>query len=178
MPDNKLTDNEIIKALMICSTKGASCKDCSAFVKVDRSNCKKVLLGALDLINRLQAENENYSKNNQTMTSDILKLYKELEQAKAENERLKKDSKDIDEFARNICKERLLQGKAIADFDSLQRYIKQQKAEAYKEVLGIIDQVYNKHIFDSNDFTDEEKDAIINFSDDITNKLIEILKKD
>lgn len=45
------------------------------------------------------------------------------------------------------------------------------EAETYKEVLGIIDQVYNKHIFDSNDLTDEEKDAIINFSDDITDKL-------
>ena len=61
---------------------------------------------------------------------DVLDLINRLQ---AENERLKKDSKDIDDFARNICKERLLQGKAIADFDSLRRYIKTQKAEAYKE---------------------------------------------
>ena len=53
-----MTDNEIKKALECCTTNGASCKDCPAFVKVDRSNCKKYFRGALDLINRLQAENE------------------------------------------------------------------------------------------------------------------------
>ena len=47
-----MTDNEIIKALECCTTKGASCKDCPAFMKVDRSNCKKFFKGALDLINR------------------------------------------------------------------------------------------------------------------------------
>ena len=54
MPD-KLTDKDIKKALEICSTYKASCKNCPAFVKVDRSNCKQVLIGALDIINRLQA---------------------------------------------------------------------------------------------------------------------------
>ena len=47
-----MTDNEIIKALECCTTKGASCKDCPAFMKVDRSNCKKFFKGAIDLINR------------------------------------------------------------------------------------------------------------------------------
>lgn len=58
MPDKKLTDAEIKKALECCTTNGASCKDCPAFVKVDRSNCKKYFRGALDLINRLQLDNE------------------------------------------------------------------------------------------------------------------------
>ena len=53
-----MTDNEIIKALECCTTKGASCKNCPAFVKVDRSNCKKAFLGALDIINRQKAEIE------------------------------------------------------------------------------------------------------------------------
>ena len=53
-----MTDSEIVKVLECCTTNGASCKDCPAFVKVDRSNCKKYFRGALDLINRLQAENE------------------------------------------------------------------------------------------------------------------------
>ena len=61
MPD-KLTDSEIVKALECCTTNGASCKDCPAFVKVDRSNCKKYFRGALDLINRLQAENDRKDK--------------------------------------------------------------------------------------------------------------------
>ena len=51
-----MTDNEIIKALECCGTYKGKCTDCPAFVKVDRSNCKKVLLGALDLINRQKAK--------------------------------------------------------------------------------------------------------------------------
>ena len=55
------------------------------------------------------------------------------------------------------------------------------KAEAYKEVLAkvneIITEIYNKHIFGSNDLTDEEKDAIINFSDDVTYRLDNPLKE-
>ena len=47
-----MTDNEIIKALECCTTKGASCRNCPAFEKVDRSNCKQFFVGALDLINR------------------------------------------------------------------------------------------------------------------------------
>ena len=53
-----MTDNEIIKVLECCTTNGACCKDCPAFVKVDRSNCKKYFRRALDLINRQKAEIE------------------------------------------------------------------------------------------------------------------------
>lgn len=59
---DKLTDNEIIIALEICCTKGASCKGCPAFVKVDRSKCKEVLVGALDIINRLKLQNKDLSE--------------------------------------------------------------------------------------------------------------------
>jgi Skp family chaperone for outer membrane proteins len=90
MPD-KLTDAEIVKALECCTTNGASCKDCPAFVKVDRSNCKKYFRGALDLINRLQAENENLQEKNLNLTSDLTSLQKDLTSAKAEIERLKKE---------------------------------------------------------------------------------------
>ena len=53
-----MEDKDIIKALECCTTTGLSCKDCPAFVKVDRSNCKKYFRGAIDLINRQQAEIE------------------------------------------------------------------------------------------------------------------------
>ena len=53
-----MTDNEIIKALECCTTKGAKCSDCPAFKKVDRSDCKKYFRGAIDIINRQQAEIE------------------------------------------------------------------------------------------------------------------------
>ena len=59
----KVTDNEIVKALECCTTKGAKCSDCPAFKKVDRSDCKKYFRGAIDLINRQQAENEILNNN-------------------------------------------------------------------------------------------------------------------
>ena len=72
-----MTDNEIIKALEICGTYKGKCIDCPAFVKVDRSNCKKVLLGALDLINRQKAEIER-------LNNTIYTFEKHFEFVKAE----------------------------------------------------------------------------------------------
>ena len=57
-----MTDTEIIKALECCTTKGAKCSDCPAFKKVDRSDCKKYFRGAIDIINRQQAEIERLKK--------------------------------------------------------------------------------------------------------------------
>ena len=54
-----MTDNEIIKALECCTTKGAKCSDCPAFKKVDRSDYIKYFRGAIDLINSQKAEIEN-----------------------------------------------------------------------------------------------------------------------
>ena len=58
-----MTDKEIIKALECCTTKGAKCSDCPAFKKVDRSDCKKYFRGAIDIINRQQAEIERLNNN-------------------------------------------------------------------------------------------------------------------
>lgn len=91
---------------------------------------------AAELIERLSAENERLStlaELGNKRADDYRVMRDRALKAEKDVERLKKDTADIDEFARNICKERLLQGKAIADFDSLCRYIKTQKAEAYKE---------------------------------------------
>ena len=55
---NKLTDNEIIKALECCigDTEGRNCFDCPLY---ETDDCQsQMYLDALDLINRLQAENE------------------------------------------------------------------------------------------------------------------------
>lgn len=57
-----MTDNEIIKALECCSTYKGKCTDCPAFVKVERSNCKQVLLGSMEIINRQKAEIELLKK--------------------------------------------------------------------------------------------------------------------
>lgn len=84
----------------------------------------------------------------------------------------KQEHNEIDNFARNICKERMLNGKPVADFEDLQKYIEKQIAESIKEIANktneMITEIYNKHIFGNNDLEAEEKDAIINFSDDVT----------
>jgi predicted RNase H-like nuclease (RuvC/YqgF family) len=79
-----MTDNEIVKALECCSTYKGKCTDCPAFVKVDRSNCKKVLLGAVEIINRLQAENERLQEAIDEQDIEISRLYKRIDEAKAE----------------------------------------------------------------------------------------------
>lgn len=56
MPDKKLTDNEIIKALECCVKETHTCLECPY---TEFGQCEfLVMKDALDLINRLQAENE------------------------------------------------------------------------------------------------------------------------
>ena len=66
-----MTDNEIIKALECCSTYKGKCTDCPAFVKVDRSNCKQVLLGAIEIINRQREDIEKREKGLQFLQETI-----------------------------------------------------------------------------------------------------------
>lgn len=81
-----MTDNEIIKALECCTTKGKSCKDCPAFAGVDRSDCKKFFLGALNLIARQKAEIEALIAGQETLQKYIAEKNAEIEKL---NEKLK-----------------------------------------------------------------------------------------
>ena len=102
-----MTDNEIKKALECCTTKGANCKGCPAFVKVDRSNCKKYFRGAIDLINRLQAENERLKEVNEKLLIDFNGLSGFIHRVKAAAykefaERLKERNVSIYEYNEKI----------------------------------------------------------------------------
>ena len=135
MPDKKLTDKEIVKALEICSTYKASCKNCPAFVKVDRSNCKKVLIGAKDLINRLQAENERVRAKCETRTQEKLELGRiytqKLKTANAEIERLKEENTILSQNADTAFQDGLNKAQEL-----YAEQIKSEiKAEAYKECV-------------------------------------------
>ena len=77
-----MSDNEIIKALKICNTIGASCKDCPAFVKDNRSNCKEVLLGAITLIDRQKSEIERLKGS--TIVNNIMESLRIKREAKVE----------------------------------------------------------------------------------------------
>ena len=99
-----MTDNEIIKALECCSNGLDGCRECPA--KEHNLECGNVLkFRALNLINR----------------------------QKAEIARLKQTQDDIDNFARSLCEERVLNGKAISDFEDLQEYIRKEQSKAVKE---------------------------------------------
>lgn len=100
-----MTDNEIIKIL-----ENEADFDCGMCCN-NGENClgeecaSFISRAALDLINR----------------------------QKEKIERLQKTQYDIDNFARDLCKERVLKGKAIADFEDLQEYIRKEKSEAIRE---------------------------------------------
>ena len=86
MTDEKLTDSEIVKALECC-TQGRDikvCWNCPLYVDLQtaRECCEKLNTNALDLINRLQAENEALINGQETLQEYIATQ-------KAENEELK-----------------------------------------------------------------------------------------
>lgn len=92
MPDKKLTDNEIVKALKICGTYKGKCTDCPAFIKVDRSNCKQVLLGAIEIINRQNEQlkaNFDSRQTNECENIDVARFEAEITRKKEEIEELK-----------------------------------------------------------------------------------------
>lgn len=116
MPDKKLTDNEIVKALEICSkyTSASDCKKCPL-----KPNCDVNVLEtlSLDLFNRLQAENERLKekiciqhkiideRGAEVLRHDrcIRTLHEKLETAKAEayKEFADKVKQEIDNIRRN-----------------------------------------------------------------------------
>ena len=73
MTDNKLTDNEIKKALECCSN-AEPCENCPYQKQCDETDLAEI---ALDLINRQQAEIERLQKENNQF-SDIGKMYSEI----------------------------------------------------------------------------------------------------
>ena len=73
MTDKKLTDNEIKKALECCIIQCSVCRQCPLLpIKDNRGKCYTNLKKqALDLINRLQAENERLKEEKDTMSAYI-----------------------------------------------------------------------------------------------------------
>ena len=146
-----MTDKDIIKALECCTTNGASCKDCPAFVKVERSNCKKYFRGALALINRQQAEIErlkakcentqigyNFAEDEiKNLKKDKYKLQKALNQS--EDYRVIAKAEAVKEFAERLKNKIKIEcnpyGKPTFDYDtsiSIMRYID----NLVKEMVG------------------------------------------
>ena len=120
MTDNKLKDNEIIKALECClDIFPLTCKNCPLFnVKNSKMVCSKSATKfAIDLINRQQAENIN-------LKGHLEQLKSRYDNAKSEIKRLKgisvSPSKDPMDFCGVLC-------------DYAEELIDKAKSEAYKE---------------------------------------------
>lgn len=146
MPDNKLTDKEIKEAKSLRWLANQFPKVENPKDNGDRlCNCINLYCtNAAELIERQAAEIKN-------LTNDVAISRKETKEYKA--------------GYKVACSER----------NEFLEQLETAEIKAYKEciekVSKIITEFYNKHVFGSNDLTDEEKDAIINFSDDITDKL-------
>lgn len=122
MTDKKLTDEDVVEGLKRCisTTTDKACEGCP-FNKQNLCNKDQWALEkyALDLIKRQQVENE----------------------------KLQKNQDDIDNFARDIYKERLLKGKAIANFDDLQEYTRKEKSKAVKEFAEALKKRYDNPVW-------------------------------
>ena len=121
---NKLTDEEIVKALECCAVllPKFKCDECPAWVN---SRCTLKTEYIINLINRLQAENGVYETCNARKDEAIRHL-------EAENERLKPFEDKIAEFNSQIRVENML---IFANsFEEWLEFCDNLKSEAYKKV--------------------------------------------
>ena len=141
MPDKKLTDNEIIKAL-------------EDWIKnYDGSYINfKILGNALDLITRQKTENENLKVENQSLRSAANSLKMHYEEAQAEIERLQY-LLDEEEKKYTICAKHFYK-EAIKEFaERLKYFIIPQKADGYTREIILkrdIDDLVKEMVGDDN----------------------------
>ena len=183
MPDKKLTDNEIVKALECCRDIDIKCETCQLWTD---SECTKVLHQAtIDLINRLQTKNKELDEKlviykgtidwqvkeinrlqaeNSNLTSDLTSLQNDLTSLQAENERL------------NI---RLR--KTEHQFADIGKMYSEIKAEAYKEFEEKISGTTWYHINKNGELVigaNGETDIPLFKAEDVFNLLKELVGED
>lgn len=127
--ENKLTDNEIKKALECCVNYDVDCKECPYdFVHTESKWCDEALMeDALDLINRLEAENNKLTS--LCTSKDVI-----INSQEAEIEKLCIEINDL-----IIAKDLL--------FDEAEALIKKAKTEAVKEFAERVDKEITDAIF-------------------------------
>lgn len=146
--ENKLTDNEIVKALECCGDEEELhyCVDCP-YCDKENDFCQEDLhRDALDLINRLQAEKEALINGQETLQKYIAEQKAEIERLQNsiavftnnavdfanEIDRHKKDKEEAFLFAANIV-------------ESEKIVIANAKAEAYKEFADKVDEILKRY---------------------------------
>ena len=132
---NKLTDNEVKKALEVCID--GYCRGC-CYGDTDQRHCRDDLMQeALDLINRLEGENKKNENIIRIADETIATLDAENESLKAEVERLKRELNLVIENSLStrfphcvLCDDTAILTKNLEGYD---KFIADIKAEAYKE---------------------------------------------
>ena len=132
MNDKKLTDKEIVKALEYCINNDECGTDCPCFSEQKNmcGNYNGLLKQILDLINRLQAENERLQETIDEQDIEIARLYKEIDRWISAYEQAVRE-RDI--FAEDMKEE------IKKDCSYLMLDIKTIKTEAYKEFAEKLD---------------------------------------
>ena len=130
MPDKKLTDSEIVKALECCQKVLPNCRECP-IEESQRIMCCDLIKGyAINLINRLQADRDNYKQIAENQQKIILdKAF--------ENKRLR-TSNDALRMANELCK----------------GWEERAKAEAYKVFLPLLENFRNEVVYQFIDMCD------------------------
>lgn len=104
-----------------------------------------------------------------------------IKSQQAEIERFKQIETTVNGFWSELQKLAMFKDKETPTLEELLEYIENLKAEAIKELANktneMITEIYNKHIFGNNDLEAEEKDAIINFSDDVVSGFNNLVKE-
>lgn len=150
MVDKKLTDNEIIKALEICSRgimfSKHDCKKCPYYGELCCE--RKLKENALDLINRLQEKDKTRHKVFETKCE-------ELEIAKAEIERLTIRLRKAEHQLDDLCK----------NYNVI-------KAEAYKECIEKINKNLNSRASFGSMAESAICESIISANDNLLKELV------
>ena len=143
MPDKKPTDAEIKKALECClEASGVNCGKCPYCDNcVTDENTSLMMIDVLDLLNRLQADRENYKQIAENQQRIILDKAFEKKKLKAEIERLTKSvttlTKSISELTDEVERQKKAKDEsflfAANILESEKTVIAETKAEAYKE---------------------------------------------
>lgn len=182
MTDKKPTDAEIIKALECCNKFMVKhCVDCPLFERDFKSCEKRLGMQALDLINRLQADCENYKQIAENQQRIILDKAFEKKKLKAEIERLTKSvttlTKSISELTDEVERQKKAKDEsflfAANILESEKTVIAETKAEAYKEVAERLKQLK----YQSSDWSHGEHPFVVEESD-IDDTLYELVGED
>lgn len=199
MPDKKLTDNEIVKALEYWKQFD---KEIDILIKrypeekadlLEQREILKITFGVFDLINHLQAdlkiaENINHLQMEELQSlqaqneekEDVIQYAdKVIKSLQAENERLKAFEDKIAEFNSHIRVEDMLV--FASSLDEWLEFCDNLKAEAYKEFAELVhchcESIIN-HEWNKRTAPVSWADAYEEFDDEINNFLKELVGED